>query len=441
MSRSRISTAVVSLSLVAGAVVFGGSVDAAKPKPTTTRISVDSDGKQANCQSVDGAMNGNGRFVVFNSCANNLVKTSTAPWGQVYLRDRTARKTRLLSQNVKGQAGDRDSVNPTVSENGRYVVFASSAGNLGVGNPNFVRQVLRLDRQSGKFARVSVNRKTGGAPNASSGEAHSAVSDNGRFVAFVSRATNLVKAPDKSDTTDVYLRDMREHETFLVSRTMTGDAAGGGNVGISANGRYVVFDSFSDEITADDTISGQDSFLYDRVSKTFVNLSRNAIFNGYPQAGGSAVTISGNADEVCFTGSGGAGDFYYQIWCTNMSYAGGVPQTPTAYVKVTAVPNGPNGDSGHPVLNRGGGWVAFASSATNLGPHDTNKSSDVYLAQIGGAISRVSVTYRGKQSDQGVSQYTIDISDHAGTLLFDSPSTNLVKNDTNSAVDLFIRTR
>jgi Tol biopolymer transport system component len=423
------------LLIVSVAVAVSGA--GAAPKPTTQLIGLSSGGRHANCQDIDGSISGSGRLVVFATCATNLVKSSGAPWAQMYLHDRKTGKTTLLSKIKHGPA-DRDVSHPVVSHNGRFVVLTTAADNLGVANKANRGLVLRLDRRSGRFVRVSVARR--GAPNADSGLQRGAISDNGRYVAFTSRATNLVTAKDTNNGDDVYVRDMRTNKTLLVSHTMTGQAAGSdGDVQISANGRYVVFASFSPDIVANDD-NGPDAFLYDRVSNKIVSLSRNAVFNNFGQHTGSAPTISGNAGEACFVGSGGAGDLNYQVYCTHLRYSHHVPRTPASnsYLKVT---KGEDRDSGYPMLSRKGDWVAFSSDATNLVGHDTNSAKDVFLARVGGKPRRVSVTRAGKQANDASATMTVDISDAGRYVLFDSAATNLVPKDKNNASDLFVRVR
>jgi Tol biopolymer transport system component len=422
--------------LLAVSLTVAVSGRAAAPKHTTALIGVSSRGKHANCQDIDGSISGNGRLVVFASCASNLVKTSTAPWAQLYLHDRKTGKTTLLSRAKHG-AADRDASMPVVSRSGRFVVFTTSAGNLGVRNKANRGLVLRLDRKSGRFARVSSSRG-GGVPNADSGLRRGAASDNGRYVAFTSRGTNLVKAKDTNNTDDVYLADMRTGKTVLVSRTMSGQAAGtDSDVQISANGRYVVFSSFSPDIVPNDD-NGPDAFLYDRASRKIVSLSQHAVFNTFGQHTGDAPTISGDSSEACFVGSGGAGDLNYQIYCTHLKFTHGVPRTPgsKAYVKVT---KGENHDSGYPALSRSGASVAFTSDATNLVAHDSNNAKDVFRVHLGGKIHRVSVTSHGKQANKGSASKSVDISDTGRYVLFDSAATNLVPKDKNNAADLFVR--
>lgn len=423
------------------AVLVPTAAGAKTPKPTTERVSVNSREKQANNQTLAGAISGSGRYVVFGSAATNLVKTNVAPWRQIYLRDRKKGTTVLLSKSRKGKPGDRDSANPAISSNGRYVVFSTSASNI-VSNKNFVAIVLRLDRKTGKLVKISVT-PTGGIPNDSSSRSRPAISDNGRYVAFISDATNLTKDTDKDNYPDLFLRDVKKRKTVLVSRATDGSAAQAlSDVEMSDNGRYVVYGSPGTNIVPGET-AGVTAYLYDRVARKNISLSLHANFNNFPQHTGQAPTISGNARTACFTGSGGAGDLEYQIWCTKLKFTKGVPRTPTKYVKIT---HSGNGDSGDAALNRNGKYVAFASTATDLGPTDTNDARDVYFApSAGGKITRVSVTRTGKQSSGqltgGSGGNTLSVSDSSRYILFDSGSTNLVKKDTNDKTDLFVRTR
>src|SRR5690606_21221970 len=129
---------------------------------TIKRVSVSSGGTEADGSSFRPALSGDGRYVVFESTARNLVSPRTADQiTHIYLRDTLAGTTTLVSANAAGAEGNGDSFQARVSDDGRFVVFASDASNLVAGDANGARDIFLRDMQAGTTVRVSV--ATGGA--------------------------------------------------------------------------------------------------------------------------------------------------------------------------------------------------------------------------------------------------------------------------------------
>ncbi len=190
--------------------------------------------------STDPSISGNGRWVAFESDATNL-PGELSPDDQVYLRDRKAGTTKLISKTSGGTPANDDSEDPAISPNGRILGFESEATNLpgGLGTDD---QVYVRDLQGNRTLLVS--RNTAGSP-ANDDTEEVAVSRNGRFVAFESAASNLPGslAPTYRQT---YLRDRKQDRTTLISRNNAGDPAAGGyseEPSVSANGRFVQWES------------------------------------------------------------------------------------------------------------------------------------------------------------------------------------------------------
>jgi Tol biopolymer transport system component len=192
--------------------------------------------------STDPSISGNGRHVAFESDATNL-PGSLSPDDQVYLRDRKAKRTTLVSKTNGGTPADDDSEDAAISPNGRIIGFESEASNLpgGLGTDD---QVYVRDLRGGRTLLVS--RNTAGDPADDDSE-EVAVSRSGRFVAFESAATNL---PGSIGPTyrQTYRRDRKRDRTILISRNNAGDPAAGGyneEPSVSANGRFVQFESLA----------------------------------------------------------------------------------------------------------------------------------------------------------------------------------------------------
>lgn len=236
---------------------------------TTSIVSVSSSGRPANGNSWDSAISASGRFVVFESAARNLIDGSWLPaYWQIYLRDRSKGKTYLISKNSAGGHAYGDCDAPDISADGRFVVFISAATNLTAKDTKGQRQVYLRDRKLKKTVLISRN-NAGKAGNAWSYDP--AMSRNGRVIVWSSSATNLVPK-DKDGLFDIFRRDRVTQRTTRVSRNWKGRPLVGGSQGaeypnLSANGRYLVFESDATNATKGGA-SGDIDLIYRRDLKT-----------------------------------------------------------------------------------------------------------------------------------------------------------------------------
>ena len=170
--------------------------------------------------------------------------------------------TTLVSVNSEGMGGgNADSHSPSVSADGRFVAFSSEAANLTAYDTNGAADVFVRDLQHGTTTLVSVNRAGTGGGNDGSGMP--SISADGRFVAFLSGASNLT-ADDTNYTFDIFVRDLQTGKMTLVSVNNAG--AGGGNLdswnpSISADGRFVAFESWADNLVDYPTAAYSDVFV------------------------------------------------------------------------------------------------------------------------------------------------------------------------------------
>jgi Tol biopolymer transport system component len=224
---------------------------------TTQRVTSSPLGAPADGHCWAPAISADGRFVAYQSLAQNLV-TSTAGslWDfQVLVHDRQSGTTEYVSVDPSGQVGKRDSLRPRISHDGRFVAFTSGAEELVAGDTNNASDVFLRDRQTGATTRINVD------PNGQELDDSSRLCDmtpDGRFVLFVSFATNLVSPPPPGH--QVYLHDRQTGLTELVSVNSAGAPADGGaglwlggsgsSVGaaVSHDGRIVSFTSASSNL-------------------------------------------------------------------------------------------------------------------------------------------------------------------------------------------------
>jgi Tol biopolymer transport system component len=209
----------------------------------TERISVSTAGRQGNQASgvVAAAVTPNGRYVAFDSLAGNLVARDGNGQSDVFIRDRKNERTLRVSVGLGGVEPNGASRVGAISANGRWVAFDSTASNLVGHDTNQTGDVFVRDRQAGVTTLVSVSR-SGAQANGSSQAA--ALSADGHLVAFESYASNLV-AGDTNPYSDVFVRDLATGTTEVISVTTSGQWIFAANVApsISADGRYVVFTS------------------------------------------------------------------------------------------------------------------------------------------------------------------------------------------------------
>jgi len=232
---------------------------------TTRRISVATGGDQANGKSYAPRMSADGRFIVYRSEASNLVSGDTNAAADIFLHDcKTETTTRVSVSSMGFQATGGSSVLPDISADGNRVTFNSTATNLVGGDVNGLDDVFLHDREAGTTARISV--KTGGA-EANGGSTFADISPDGRFVAFMSTATNLVPGTDDNADWDVFLHDSLTSNTTRISQSADGvlgdDFAGHPSVAKMA--KFVAFEADATNLAKGaDTNAAADIFIMRR---------------------------------------------------------------------------------------------------------------------------------------------------------------------------------
>jgi dipeptidyl aminopeptidase/acylaminoacyl peptidase len=227
---------------------------------TTERVSVDSSGTQANDGSGSPAISGDGRYVAFTSNATNLDGAdANGSRSDIYVHDRQTGGTTRVSVDSNGTQANDGSESPAISRDGRYVAFTSNATNLDGADANGPRSDIYVhDRQTGATTRVSVD--SSGTP-ANGLSVEPAISGDGRYVAFTSDATNL-DGTDSNGMPAVYVHDRQTGATTRVSVDSSGTQANGlsAQAAISGDGRYVAF--VSEATNLDDTDTNETADVY-----------------------------------------------------------------------------------------------------------------------------------------------------------------------------------
>jgi hypothetical protein len=342
----------------------------------TERVSVDSSGGQGNGDSYVSAISADGRFVLFGSCATDLVAGDTNGCPDLFVRDRLLGTTERVSVDSSGAEGDDISTAGVISDDGQIVVFSSGASNLVANDTNGTFDVFVHDRSTGVTERVSID-STGAQSDGDSGSA--SCSADGQIVAFASSARNLVPA-DVNRCDDVFVRDRSAGTTERVS--VDGLGAEGDDMSrfpsISKDGRLVAFDSLASNLVAGDDNELFDVFVRDR--------------------------FAGTTERVSVDSTGAQA----------------------------------NGGSYAPSISGDGLRVAFQSDASSLVAGDTNQYADAFLRDRStGETRRVSVDSAGGEAARGGTLEAI--SEDGDVVAFHSDSDDLVSGDNNGKSDVFVR--
>ena len=248
---------------------------------TTLLVSVDDYGLQGNCRSGNAAISAGGRFVAFESCADNLVLNDGNQKFDIFIHDLQTATTELVSLASSGVQANDDSYRPDLTSDGRFIVFESTASNLAAGDGNGVVDVFLHDRQAGNTELIS---KSTGGVQANSYAFDPSISDDARYIAYESAATNLV-ANDTNGSDDIFLRDRLSSATSRLSVSSSGVQGNDYSMdpSISSDGRCVAFQSDASNLVASDNNGYLDIFLRDLGASTPVNFDFSlACFPGLP---------------------------------------------------------------------------------------------------------------------------------------------------------------
>ena len=231
---------------------------------TTERVSISTSGAEGNLASQGASISADGRFVGFSSDASNLVVGDTNGALDGFVRDRVKSKTERVSVSSAGAQGNNGSGVTSISADGRFVAIETSATNFDPTDTDWCTDVYVRDRRNGTTERVSIP-TFGVQVNVPCSPATSMISADGRFVAFDNCSTTLV-AGDTNGCLDVFVRDRIANTTERVSVSTAGVQANDNAyiTAISADGRFVAFISVASNLVAGDTNAAADVFVRDR---------------------------------------------------------------------------------------------------------------------------------------------------------------------------------
>lgn len=381
-----------------------------------------------------------GRFVVFESSATNLVPNDINAKIDVFVRDRTTPDTIRVSMSNSQTEGNADSVYPSMSSDGRYFAWESTSSNLVLGDTNSARDVFVRDELLDTTQRASLSSLGAQATGLSQ---HPWISADGQHVTFESAATNLVPY-DANGNQDIFVRDRGAGKTTMASRTTFGAQPRSGNSSypvISGTGRFVAFESLATNLATapDDSNNASDIFVRDVLAMPERISTGSAGTEGTDQANRPSITTDGrfvafHTKSALDPGdTNGVGDVYLKDRYTDQ----------VERVSIADDESEANGNSIFAAVSQDARYVAFGTTATNLvaAPADTNGAGDIYVRdRLLGTTELVSINSGGGIATGGDSRFAA-ISDDGRYIAFQSAAGDLVPGDTNSNWDIFIRDR
>lgn len=322
---------------------------------------------------------------------------------------------------------------PRISQDGQYVAFATTSSDIVAGDTNGAADIFVRDMSTNVTVMASLANDGTQIP-ASTGDGF-VISANGRYVVFNTNYSGVVSG-DTNNVTDIFVRDLKNNTTERISVTSTGAQANKASArfDISATGRYVVFDSLASNLSANDTNSNRDIFVRDREKGTTTLLSKDsmgAVGNGLS----ASPSISCDGAHIAFYSTS-----------TNLSVndTNGKPDiflvdrvSDDAVSNITPLANG---SSDGPEMSCNGESIVFESSASNLVANDTNGLTDIFSYNtVDDVHTRVSVSSSGVEMNSGYASLRGKSIDFSGRYVaFASNATNLVASDTNGQFDVFL---
>jgi Tol biopolymer transport system component len=287
-------------------------------------ISRGADGSEGTGTSSLPDLSDDGSFIVYQSWSDNLVSGDTNAACDIFLFDRTTGTTTRMSMTPAGGEADGNSTHPAISGDGRFISFSSDATNLVFDDTNGVADLFVVNRETGTIERVNLGPDDCQADAFGGLFPESVLSQDGRFVAYVSLASNLVEIATPSLVEQIYLRDRKRGTTRRVSISSTGEAADDRCFcpTITADGRLIGFQSLARNLLGNDRDTVADAYVFDRRTR--------------------AVRVISSAQNT----------------------------------------SGARGDCQRIVISPEGCTVAFSSRASDLVQGDENDASDVFLKSL-----------------------------------------------------------
>ena len=395
-----------------------------------TLVTTTAKGVKANGESASPSLAADGARVAFLSSATNLDPADSDDLPDVYAKDLPNGAARLVTVTRDGVKANGESASPSLSADGRWVAFVSTATNLDPADRDALPDVYVKDLSTGTLTLASTS---SGGRKADAGSEHPALSAGGSRVAFTSRARNLDPADD-DEVADVYVKDLSTGALVLASTSSAGRKADRDSISpaLSGDGRMVVFATAASTLDPSDRPGVFDVYAKDLGTGGVTLVSAEGGGIG-PHDESREPALSANGKVVAFT-------------------AGAIPSTSddtaianiftrdltTGRVTLVSSPGGAakaNGSSGDPAICADGAVVAFATSATNLGPADQRERHGGVIVK---SLPSGAFATTGGMARQGGPSGAPAVSEDGRTVAFISSDSDLASTDTDRLADVYV---
>ncbi len=407
------------------------------PTPSVLRVNLGQGNQEALGSTDAAALSDDGAWLAFSSLASNMVGNDGSGLRDVFLRNLTTGEVLLASHDLQGNPADAPSGGAVdISADGRYVAFDSWASNLVSGDAPGTLDVFVYDRVTDVVSLVS--RSTAGAAgNAASAEA--SLSADGRYVAFSSWADNLV-VTDLNGQQDVFLHELATGITVRVSE----DASGAGGIGLShspdlsADGQFVAYSSRANNLVSEPLSVYHYIFVHDTLSGETWHASKNSLGEHAWGNSDTRPSISADGRLVAF-----ASEAYNLAESPDLNWVSDVFVHDhltgiTSRVSVATDGSEASGASVLPSLSADGSLIAFTSGAADLVLDDSNGAADIFVHDLLGGATRM-YSLAADNSAGNANSDSATLSADGRWLLFGSSASDLVLADDNGARDVFLR--
>jgi len=387
------------------------------------------------------AISSDGNFVAFSSASSDLGFSDTNEAHDVFVRNLTTQELECVSKSDGGALGNYESKNPSISADGRYVAFQSSADNLVAGDSNSGDDIFVFDRNLLTIKRVSI------APNGTEADgacSAPSISGDGSFVAFTSIDPNLAGSATGADEY-IYIVDTANAGTsgsiILVPIPRAPDYVTKKclNPSISSDGNFVAFEFDVEDGNASSPFHYRDVYVYNRVTDQNTRITGNSETDGadWDERISQNPSISGDGSVVAFESNTAFNDAGDLVGFTDV-YVANLANTVTISI-VCEDTLGELGESSsvQPAISDNGRFVTFQSTSSNFSGGATNGDYHVYRKELSsGTLLLVEDTEGDSDS------FASTISADGSRVSYLSDATNLIPEDedANGATDVFVAT-
>lgn len=405
-----------------------------------SRLSTGPGGTEGNGGSLNGALSSDGRYLIFESSASNLVPGDLNGKTDIFRKDLVTGTVTRISLSAAGVEADGESWRPLVSADGRDVVFHSAATNLVPGDTNGKIDLFRKDIVTGEIIRLSTDgsrRQIDEGSFLGSGNPDpTALSPDGRYLVFESTSDKLV-AGDTNNSSDIFLKDVFTGAVARISMSASGEEAtlGSSNARFSPDGRYVIFESTANNLSPDDGDNSNDIFLKDLRTGAVTVVSTNSegqkanahCYDARFSANGRYVVFNSSASNLVAGDTNNKEDIFRKDLQTGQ----------VVRVSTNSAGAESSGISMEARISADGRYVAFLSEASNLVAGDTNGVWDVFRKDLlTGETLRLSTSATGVQALPGQwSGWGMEISAD-GRMVILGTAGSLIPGDANNAIDI-----